>query len=150
MNYVTRPWLAVVPWSQVLLSSGAIATVLPHWPPHQRRMMLPGRAPVVFEPAPMAMVTVCEPDDVEALAAIAAVFGKPDVLAELDGKTGQWWRCPPAVAATVDAHLRDWHRNLDPGATSHLTRNVNDALQYHWQLHQQVLVHPLPSLHFHA
>lgn len=149
MEYVTRPWLAVVPWTQVRLSSGAIATVLPHWPLYQRRIMLPGRAPVVFVPEPMAMVEVCEPDEAEALANLALVFGQPEHLAALDGLTADWWRCPEVDAGTVNRHLRDFHRNLDTGTTSHLTRNVNDSLNYHWQVHHQVLVHPLPVRHFH-
>jgi len=114
--------------------------------------MLAGMTPVVFTPKPMAMVQVCEPDDTEALANLAAVFGQPQVLATWCDDLADWWRCPhpsPASRTDVNAHLRDFHRTLDSGATSHLTRNVNESLNYHWQLHQQVLVHPLPIKHFH-
>jgi hypothetical protein len=148
VDYVSRPWLAVVPWTQVRLSSGAIATVLPHWPLYQRRLMLPGRAPVVFTPEPMAFAEVCEPDDQEALATLAAAFGPLEVVAEY-GATADWWRCPAVDERSVYAHLRDVHRTLDRGTTSHLTSSVNDALRYHWQVHHQLLVHPLPLKHFH-
>ena len=150
MDYISRPWLAVVPWTQVRLSHGAIATVLPHWPLYQRRIMLPGRPPVVFEPAPMAMVDVCEPTDAECLATLALAFGQPEVLAKLDGLSGDWYRAPEMVASTVNRHLRDFHRTLDLGTTYHATRSVSESLAYHWQLHQQVLVHPLPIKHLHS
>lgn len=111
--------------------------------------MLPGMPPVVFTPAPMAFVEVCEPDDVEALTTLALVFGQPEHLGRLDGLTGEWWRCPEPTAATVDRHLRDMHRTQDRGTTSHLTGSVNESLTYHYQIHRQVLVHPLPVPHFH-
>lgn len=147
MNYVSRPWLAVVPWTQVRLSHGAIATVLPHWPLYQRRIMLPGRAPVVFEPAPAAFVDVCEPSDEEALAVLAATFGPLELIAEQ--VAGEWWRCPPINAENVLGHLRDIHRTHERGTTSYLPRSVGDAWRYHYLVHQQVLVHPLPIKHFH-
>lgn len=149
MEYVSRPWLAVPPWTQVRLSHGGVATVLPHWPLYQRRITLPGRAPVVFEPLPMAMVDVCEPTTEECLAHLAARFGQPEVLAEY-GSSGEWWQCPDVTTRTVDAHLRDMHRTLDLGTTSHLTRSVNESLTHHWQVHHQLLVHPLPVPHFHS
>lgn len=149
MNYVSRPWLAVTPWTQVRLGPGVIATVLPHWPLHERRFTLPGRAPVVFTPAPMAFVEVCEPTEPEALATLALAFGQPEHLGRLDGLTADWWRCPEVTERNIDAHLRDWHRTHDLGTTSHRTRNVNESLRYHWQVHHQLLVHPLPVAHFH-
>lgn len=150
MIYVSRPWLAVPPWTQVRLSHGAIATVLPHWPLYQRRIMLPGRAPVVFTPEPMAFVDVCEPSDEEALATLAAVFGPLELVREqVTEGADPWWRCPEVEPATALAHLRDVHRTLDTGTTSHLVGSVGEALRYHWQVHHQQLVHPLPIKHFH-
>jgi len=112
--------------------------------------MLPGWPPVVFTPGPMAMADVCEPDEAEALANLAAVFGRLDLLAEWDAGHGDWWRCPPVEPATVGAHLRDMHRTHDTGTNAHSSRSVVEDSAYHWQLHQQVLVHPLPVKHFHT
>lgn len=150
MEYVSRPWLAVVPWTQVRLSHGAIATVLPHWPLYQRRIMLPGRAPVVFEPAPGAFVEVCEPSTEEALAVLAASFGPLELVRQqVTEDADPWWRCPAVDERSIGAHLRDVHRHHDLGTTSYLARSVSDALRRHYLEHQQVLVHPLSIRHFH-
>ncbi len=154
MRYERRPWLATVPWSQVMIAAPwYVWTVLPHWPPYQKRIICreTGSIPFLFTPQPTDMVTVLEPDEPEALANLAAAFGMPELLA-WHGPGDAWWTCPPAVAATVLAHLRDWHGTLDQGSPSaRLTHHSDaEALAYHWQLHQQQLVFPLPVGHAHT
>lgn len=150
MRYTARPWLAVVPWSQVRLNHGAIATVLPHWPIYQRRIMLAGRAPVVFTPEPASFVEVCEPDESEALATLALAFGQPEVLATLDGLSGEWWRAPAVTPDNVLGHLRAMHGAYTQNPRgSYLPRSVADGLRHHYLEHQQLLVHPLHTNHFH-
>lgn len=146
VKYEQRPWLATVPWSQVLGVDGHVWTVLPHYPPHERRISRPGVWPIAFAPGLADMATVLVPDDADALASLAASFGLPEVLAWRDeGQT--WWTCPQPVASTVLAHLRDWHGTLDQGSPhARLTHeSAAHALAYHWQLHQQQFVFPLPN-----
>lgn len=146
-----RPWLAVVPWSQVVGRDGYAWTVLPHWPPYQKRITRKGREVQVFVPAVMDMATVLVPDERDALSALAATFGAPEVLA-WRGDEREWWTCPPSVPATVLAHLRDMHGTLDQGSPSaRLTHaSLAEALAYHWQLHQQQLMFPIPCPHVHT
>ena len=153
MRHEQRPWLATVPWSQVLGVDGHVWTVLPHYPPHERRISRPGVWPVTFAPG-FTTTTVLVPDDADAMAALAATFGLPELIAWKDDDASVWWTCPPAVESTVLAHLRDWHGTLDRGSsTARLTHESSaHALAYHWQLHQQQLVHPDPLAgrpHFH-
>lgn len=146
MKYEQRPWLTTVPWSQVIGADGNVWTVLPHWPLWERRINRPAAPwPFTFTPACDALVTVLVPDESDALAALAAVFGMPEVLA-IRPTDSTWWRVAPPVPATVLAHLRDWHGTLDQGSPhARLThRSPEEALAYHWQLHQQQLVFPLP------
>lgn len=146
MRHEQRPWLAVVPWSQVLGVDGQVWTVLPHWPAWQKRITRQGRPVAVFTPRVMDTATVLVPDEPEAFAVLVAAFGVPEVLAwRPDERT--WWTCPPAIPSTVLAHLRDWHGTLEQGSPSaRLThRSTAEALAYHWQLHQQQLVFPLPN-----
>lgn len=153
MRYERRPWLAVVPWTQVLGGDGCVWTVLPSWPAWQKRITRPGQPDQVFAPQIMDEITVLVPDEAYALAALAATFGRPELLAWKPSET-VWWTCPQQVESTVLAHLRDWHGTLDLGSPSaRLThRSLAEALGYHWQLHQQQLVHPDPlagRAHFH-
>ena len=149
MKYVQRPWLTLVPWTQFLGLDGYAWTVLPSWPPYEKRIIRPGRAEQIFRPTPADMATVIEPDEPEALATLAATFGRPDILA-FRPSAAEWWRCPEQVAATVLAHLRDFHGTLDLGSPSYRhTRDDAEALAYHWQLHQQQLMFPLPVPHTH-
>jgi len=154
MQYEQRPWLAVVPWSQVMIAPPwYVWTVLPSWPPYQKRIICREVAPTpfVFTPGPMDMVTVLVPDERDALAALAATFGGPlEVIARWT-PPATWWDCPQQTAATVDTHLRDWHGTLDLGSPSYRhSRDTTEALGYHWQLHQQQLVFPLPVGHVHT
>lgn len=149
MRVESRPWLSVVPWCQVA-TGDRTATVLPHWPPYQKRVLLaPGTAPFIFTPAPMAMTTVLIPDEADAYAALIDSFGMPELLATREAPDLSW-SCPAQVPATVGAHLRDWHGTLDLGTTYQRTRSDLDALALHWQLHQQQLVHPIPTPHLHT
>jgi len=144
--YERRPWLAVVPWTQIVGADGYVWTVLPHWPPYQKRVTRPGCGVQLFTPGAMDETTVLVPDEADALATLAATFGMPEVLAwRPDERT--WWTCPIPTASTVLAHLRDWHGTLDQGSPSaRLTHHSDaEALAYHWQLHQQQLVFPLPN-----
>lgn len=146
MRYERRPWLTVTPWSQVLGLDGYAWTVLPHWPPYQRRITRKGREVQMFTPGLTDLATVLVPDEADALATLAATFGVPEVLAwRPDERT--WWTCPAQTPATVGAHLRDWHGTLDLGSpSSRLSyRSPAEALAHHAQLHQQQLVHPLPN-----
>lgn len=150
MRHEQRPWLAITPWSQVQGVDGHVWTVLPHWPAYLRRIARPGVAPLVFDPG-YSIATVLVPEDADALATLAATFGAPEVLAWRFSEN-TWWSFLPAVETTVLAHLRDWHGTLDSGSSSaRLThRSTAEALAYHWQLHQQQLVHPLPhGPHYH-
>jgi hypothetical protein len=150
MRYETRPWLAVTPWSQVRTPDTLIWTVLPWWPPYQKRITRPGQPwPYLFTPAVMDTVTVLVPDEADAIAALTQTFGVPELLAWKSSDVAPW-TCPPITLASVLAHLRDWHRTLDTGTTSHLTHGTTEALAYHWQVHQQQLVHPLPIPHLHT
>lgn len=146
MRRERRPWLATVPWSQVEGVDGYVWTVLPHWPPYERRISRHGVEPIAFTPGLADATTVLVPEDADALFNLATVFGVPEVLAWRDeGQT--WWTCPPVVASTVLAHLRDWHGTLDRGSPSARLTHTSDAaaLAYHWQLHAQQLVFPLPN-----
>lgn len=151
MRYELRPWLAVAPWSQVIGLDGYAWTVLPHWPPHQKRITRRGRDVQLFTPGVMDMANVLVPDEADALAALAATFGAPEVLGRWQAPD-TWWTCPASAPATVLAHLRDMHGTLDQGSPSaRLTHNsLAEALAYHWQLHQQQLMFPIPSPHVHT
>lgn len=147
MRYEQRPWLAITPWSQILGLDGYAWTVLPTWPPTCKQIVRPGREVQTFAPGPTQTATVLVPDEPEALATLAATFGAPEILAwRPDERT--WWACPPQTVATVDTHLRDWHGTLDQGSPSarlSYPGGTVEALAYHWQLHQQQLVFPLPN-----
>lgn len=146
MRYERRPWLATVPWSQIVGADGYAWTVLPHWPSWQRRIVRRGREVAVFAPAVMDEVTVLVPDEQDALAVLAATFGAPEVIG-WRASEGTWWTLPAATERSVLAHLRDWHGTLELGSPSaRLTHRSNaEALGFHWQLHQQQLVFPLPN-----
>jgi hypothetical protein len=147
VKHERRPWLAVVPWSQVLGLDGYAWTVLPHWPPYQKRIVRRGRDVTLFTPAVMDETTVLVPDEADALATLAATFGRPEVIAwRPDERT--WWTVVQPVDSTVYAHLRDWHGTLESGSPSYrgtFPGGTPEALAYHWQLHQQQLVFPLPN-----
>lgn len=147
----SRPWLAVTPWSQILGADGQPWTVLPSWPPYVKRIARPGGPMLQFSPRPMDMATVLVPDELEALAALAATFGEPEILGRWSAPA-TWWECPQQTEQSVLAHLRDWHGTLDQGSPhARLThRNNLEALGFHWQLHQQQLVFPLPVGHAHT
>lgn len=123
---------------------------MPMWPAHVKKITRAGEPwPVVFLPAPGESVIVLEPTDAEAFATLAATFGVPEVLA-WRAEHAPHWTCPVQTPATVLAHLRDAHRTLDLG-TNHIRTGVGaEALNVHWQLHQQALVHPLPAPHVHV
>jgi hypothetical protein len=125
-------------------------TVLPMWPAFLKKITRAGEPhPRVIKPAPADVVIVCEPTDVEAFATLAATFGAPEVLAWRE-EHAPHWQCPRQTPATILAHLRDAHRTLDLG-TNHIRTGVGaEALNVHWQLHQQALVHPLPAPHVHV
>jgi hypothetical protein len=146
MRYEPRPWLAITPWSQIVGADGQPWTVLPHHTAYQKRITRKGAAEYLFTPRAMEMATVLVPDDADAYAALVASFGVPEVLAVWEAPAS-WWTCPQVELSTVDAHLRDWHGTLELGTTSHLTRSQTEALAYHWQVHQQQLVMPLPRGH---
>lgn len=151
MRHEPRPWLAITPWSQVLAPDGSVWTVLPHWPMWQRRITSPGRPVQVFAPSPVDTAVVLVPDVPDAMAALVASFGVPEVLGWRD-EGAAWWRCPPAAPETVYRHLRDFHGTLTQGSPSaRLTYpgGPPEALAYHWQLHQQQLVFPMPEPHTH-
>lgn len=148
------PWLTVVPWSQVVGLDGYAWTVLPHWPPYQKRIVRRGREVQLFSPGPLDMATVLVPDEADALATLAATFGRPELIAWRPTES-VWWTCPAQTLATVLAHLRDWHGTLERGSpTARITHHSPEAaLAYHWQLHQQQLVHPDPLAgqpHYHG
>jgi hypothetical protein len=152
MRHEPRPWLAITPWSQIMGADGQPWTVMPHWPAHQKRITRRGAAEYVFTPRPMDMATVLVPDDADALATLAAAFGGPPEVTARWTAPASWWECPQQTEPTVLAHLRDWHATLEPGSPSaRLTHSNNlEALGYHWQLHQQQLVFPLPVGHVHT
>lgn len=145
MQYERRLWLAVTPWSQVVGRDGYAWTVLPHWPAWQKRITRKGRDDQTFTPELADMASVLVPDKSDAMAALVASFGVPEVIAWRD-EGSVWWVAPQPVASTVLAHLRDWHGTLKQGSPSaRITHTDVEALAYHWQLHQQQLVFPLPD-----
>lgn len=148
MRYERRPWLSVVPWCQVRADGGPL-TVLPSWPPYVKRVTWPGGPVATFTPGPMDMASVLIPDEADAYAALIASFGMPELLATREAPDLSW-SLPGQTPATVGAHLRDWHGTLDLGTTYQRTRSDLDALALHWQLHQQQLVHPIPTPHLHT
>ena len=105
-----------------------------------------GAATFVFTPRPTDMTTVLVPDEREAFAALVASFGMPEVLATWEAPATSW-TVPQLTEATALAHLRDWHGTMERGTTSHLVGSTAEALRYHWQVHQQQLVMPLPRGH---
>ena len=148
MMHQRQPWSAVVPWSQILGADGQPWTVMPNWPPYQKRIMRQGGPVLVFTPRPTDTATVLVPEDSEALAILAATFGPLELLGEWRAPAAGW-TCPMLNPDTVDAHLRDWHKTLETGPTFHHTRSSAEALAYHWQVHQQQLVMPTPGFHVH-
>lgn len=144
-----HPWPDIPPWSQILGADGQPWTVVPNWPPYQKRITRQGGPTLTFVPRPADLATVLVPEDGEALAILASAFGPLELLGEWHAPANSW-TCPMVDPDTVDAHLRDWHHTLESGTTFHITRSTTEALAYHWQVHQQQLVRPLPGFHVHA
>jgi len=152
MRYEQRPWLTTTPWSQAVDPTGHVWTVQPHWPSWQRRITCRcGHGPLVWAPSPTDMTYVLVPEVPDAMSALVATFGVPEVLAWRD-EGAAWWRCAPPTAETVYRHLRDFHGTLTQGSPSARLGYPGghaEALAYHWQLHQQQLVFPMPEPHTH-
>lgn len=149
MMYEQRPWLAVTPWSQVVGRDGYAWTVLPHHTPAEKRITRKGREVQMFTPGVLDIATVLVPDEADAWAALVDSFGVPEVLGRWQAPD-TWWTCPEPQLDTVLAHLRDWHGTMERGTTSHLVSSTTEGLAYHWQVHQQQLVMPLPTPHVHG
>jgi hypothetical protein len=151
MQLIETSWEYVAPWAQVAGPDGYTWTVLPSWPPTQRRLARRGRPQVIITAMPWDRIQVVTPDPGEALATLRRTFARADLLAvEITDPDRRvtWTLCPIDMTPIVlGTHLRDLHSI----APAELGRRVGkDLVKLHAALHQQILVYPLGNPHVHV